>query len=449
MDVQVRDPHAQLKRRGFQVCALVIIGCVPIDWLQLGQFSWLTFGVRVLWAGLVAALAWHMPRGSSRFHAWAGSLAGVGSALALGLLALLTGGAESPIYHWLLAIPLAVVALLHVDVRAVLWVSLVCLAWTLGLSLQAQVAPAQLFEWCIMQLASGVIAVWSAITLRRLIRAREDEAQARTEALARLALSEQHRMQSEQLALVGRLAAGVAHEVNNPLAYVRTNLGCIEDAFASPDEFTDEELRELFAESREGLDRIRQIVTDLRTFSRTDPLVVTPSNLMTLVDESVRMAKVRLKHVAPVELEVDQGLPQVLVHERHFVQVLLNLLVNAADALEEAKTQGAQVWIRAKQREGTVEIVVEDNGPGIPEPALPRLFEPFFTTKPAGRGTGLGLPLSREYVEQLSGSLTVGERPGGGARFTLCLPAVGPESAEALSPLPLAKIALARVPTVA
>ncbi len=436
MEVQVRGPHAQLKRRGFQVCALVIIGCVPVDWLQLGQLSWLTFSVRLLWAGLIAVLAWHMPRGGGRFHAWAGSVAGVGSALALGFLALLTGGVESSIFHWLLAIPLAVVALLHVDVRAILWVSVVCLAWTLGLSVHARVEPAQTFEWCIMQLATGTIAVWSAMTIRRLINARDEEAQARVQALSQLALSEQHRMQSDQLATVGRLAAGVAHEVNNPLAYVRTNLGCLKDAFEKPGEFSPEEVQELFTDCREGLDRIRQIITDLRTFARTDPLTLAACDLRAAVDESVRMANVRLKNVARVEVALTGDVPPVIVHERHFVQVLLNLLVNAADALEEATTQNARVWVRARRRGEQVEILVEDNGPGIPSSALPRLFEPFFTTKPAARGTGLGLPLSREYMEQMNGTLTAEDRPGGGARFTLLLPAGLQDEDRAPTPAP-------------
>ncbi len=423
MDVQERDPQARGKRRGFMLAALVVIACIPVDWLQLGHFSWLTLSVRLLWAGLVAGFGWYMPMGGPRFHAWAGSAGAVASAVALGLLALLTGGVDSGVFHWMLAMPLAVVALIYVDVRAVVWVSVVCVAWTLGLSLQAGVGTARVIEWSLMQVATGTIAVWSATALRRLINERDEEARARTEALTRLALSEKQRVQSEQLAIVGRLAAGVAHEVNNPLAYVRANLGCLEESHRDADAFTEEEVRELFEESRDGLDRIRQIVSDLRTFSRTDPLTLVPFELPALVDEAVRMAKVRLKNVAQIQVHLHEGLPRVLVHERHFVQVVLNLLVNAADALEEAKMQGAQVWVHAQQRDDAVEISVEDNGPGLPESTLQRLFEPFFTTKAPGRGTGLGLPLSREYVAQMSGTLTVGARPGGGARFTITLPA--------------------------
>jgi len=114
-------------------------------------------------------------------------------------------------------------------------------------------------------------------------------------------------------------------------------------------------------------------------------------------------------------------LPEVLADRRRLVQVLLNLLVNAVEALEETGVERPAIWIYARPDNGGLVLAVEDNGPGFPPAVRARLFEPFFTTKPAGKGTGLGLSLSREYVESFGGRLRAENRPEGGARFSIAL----------------------------
>jgi C4-dicarboxylate-specific signal transduction histidine kinase len=135
----------------------------------------------------------------------------------------------------------------------------------------------------------------------------------------------------------------------------------------------------------------------------------------------MRLASVRLKRLA-VEVEVPPAVPLVRADARRLGQVLLNLLLNAADALEETGVAGPRVALRVQAHAERVHLVLEDNGPGFPPEHLSKLFTPFFTTKAQGKGTGLGLALSREYVEAFGGVLRAENRPEGGARFTVELP---------------------------
>jgi len=142
-----------------------------------------------------------------------------------------------------------------------------------------------------------------------------------------------------------------------------------------------------------------------------------------VVTDAARLAAVRLKNVARLKVEVPAELPEVFATRRRLAQVILNLLVNAGDALEEAKVQGGEVRVTGVAQEGRVTLLVEDNGPGFPPEVMPRLFESFFTTKGPDKGTGLGLALSRELVERFGGTLVAENRPEGGARLRMELPA--------------------------
>ncbi len=223
---------------------------------------------------------------------------------------------------------------------------------------------------------------------------------------------------------MGRLAASVIHEINNPLAFVRSNLDFLRTEVLEQDlpEGARTELTEVFEETRTGVERIRQIVSDLKGFSRMDVEEPSECMLADVVSDAARLAAVRLKHVARLEVEVPADLPEVFATRRRLAQVLLNLLVNAGDALEEARVQGGEVRVRGVAEEGRVVLLVEDNGPGFPPEALPRLFEAFFTTKAVDKGTGLGLSISRELVERFGGTLRAENRPEGGARLRLELP---------------------------
>ena len=147
-----------------------------------------------------------------------------------------------------------------------------------------------------------------------------------------------------------------------------------------------------------------------------------PGSPAVAIEEARRMASVRLRSLGEVVVDVTPGLPEVRLGQRYLVQVLVNLLLSAADAVEEAvPARRALIGVRARRVEGGVRLEVEDNGAGIAPEVLPRLFEPFFPTRPPGKGTGLGLALCHDYVARTGGTLTAENRPEGGARFVLTL----------------------------
>ncbi|NMO16008.1 two-component sensor histidine kinase [Pyxidicoccus fallax] len=373
---------------------------------------------------------------------WMRAYAASSFAAVLALVGLLvdirfSGGVHSPFFPGLYAVPL-IIAVFTPGLRLPTLVACVLTLLSVLLTCWWSGAPAQV---ALSQACSFAFVAWISVyggrTYRRLRDAEREADRERVEALQRLteserlrAQSERNRAEMERLAVVGKLAAGVAHEVNNPLAYVKSNLGFLQEELreAAPDV---EELRRVLDETQQGVLRIQQIVTDLRRFSRDTTVEAEEScTVEEAMGEAQRLASVRLRSLGEVVAEVAPALPRVRVSQRHLVQVLVNLLLNAADALETAAPQRpARIVLRARAMPEGVRLDVEDNGPGIPEAVLPRLFEPFFTTKPPGKGTGLGLALCREYLARAGGTLAAENVPEGGARFILRLPGLSARSA--------------------
>ncbi|ADO74385.1 sensor histidine kinase [Stigmatella aurantiaca] len=303
---------------------------------------------------------------------------------------------------------------------------LACLVGTVWLVQSSGVPFSQGIAWVALVVLSTFFGGYGSSHFRKGIEGRNEARveRARREAAEALARTVRHQAQSEKLATVGRLAANVMHEINNPLAFVRSNLHFLQKellALSLPSEVR-MEFEEVLSETRTGLDRTQQIAADLRGFSRMDMEEPRPCLLTDVVENAVRLAQVRLKHVAQVRVDVPGELPPVFATPRRLVQVLLNLLVNAGDAIEESGRERGDIIVRAERKGPRMVLVVEDNGPGFPPEVLPHLFESFFTTKGPERGTGLGLVISRELLGQFGATLSAENRAEGGARLRIEFP---------------------------
>jgi len=227
---------------------------------------------------------------------------------------------------------------------------------------------------------------------------------------------EQRLALADRMASVGQLASGVAHEINNPLAYVIANLGAAVEQ-APP------ELRAILDETREGAERIRKIVRDLKSFARPDEETLGPVELPRVLDLACNMAANEIRHRA--QLVKDYGdAPLALGNESRLGQVFVNLLVNAAHAIPEGHADQNEIRIVTDATaDGRVVIEVRDTGLGIPGDARPHIFEPFFTTKPVGVGTGLGLAICHGIVTSLGGEIELEDQRPRGTIVRVILPA--------------------------
>jgi len=250
-------------------------------------------------------------------------------------------------------------------------------------------------------------------------------------------------IQSEKMASLGRLVAGVAHELNNPISFVYGNVHTLkrygerlkrylQSIHKDSDKMTRENLRQelridhilddlesLIAGTLEGAERTRDIVEDLRRFSTSNRDKNQLFDLARVIDTAVHWAKKGSKQALTVNISVHAGL-SIRGNAGQIHQVILNLVQNALDATAGQNTPVLEIAATATAK--TVKIIFHDNGPGVSPDDLVKVFDPFFTTKPVGQGTGLGLSISYGIVEDHGGSLIVANHPTGGACFELQLP---------------------------
>ncbi|MFM8800621.1 MAG: ATP-binding protein [Tagaea sp.] len=271
----------------------------------------------------------------------------------------------------------------------------------------------------------GIVAIWVDTSAQRAA----ERARATLEAELR---------QSQKLDSLGTLAGGIAHEINTPTQYVGDNVRFLKSAFADmaaavealrrgetpPDlEFLLSEAPVAIEQSLDGVERIRQIVMAVKEFSYPDAKEKTPADLHAAINTTLTVTRNQWKYVADVETRFAPEMPPVPCHIGEINQVVLNLVVNAAHAIE-AKGGGRGLITIATRRDGDfAEIVFSDTGTGVPREIADRIFDPFFTTKPPGKGTGQGLSISRTIViKKHGGTMTLRSEPGAGAEFTIRLP---------------------------
>ncbi len=245
--------------------------------------------------------------------------------------------------------------------------------------------------------------------------------------------AERRRMQeqlllSDRLASLGLLAASVAHEINNPLSSLMANLD-----FAlhpvEPGTSLHPEQEQALRDGMQCAERIREIIRDIKVFSRPDDKQLGALDVHRVLDSSLRMAWNHIFHRARIVKDYTAR-SQVLGREAPLGQIFLNLLVNAAQAIPEGQSDTQEIRVVTRQEEpGHVRVEIHDTGQGIPPELRERIFEPFFTTKPVGVGTGLGLAICRRLITEMNGELGVDSEPGRGTVFHLRLPVASEENA--------------------
>jgi PAS domain S-box-containing protein len=242
---------------------------------------------------------------------------------------------------------------------------------------------------------------------------------------------EQRLMLADRMVSVGTLAAGIAHEINNPLAYVIANLSFIqeevEELGPSLSAARAKSLRELIAQAEDGSERVRVIIRDLKSFSRADSADDGPVEIQRVLDSAVNMAWNEIRHRAQLQKRC-ADVPAVRGNEARLGQVFLNLLVNAAQSIPVGHASDNQITLTVQQRGEQVIVEIADTGAGISSDVLPRIFDPFFTTKPVGVGTGLGLSICHNIIAACGGEISVESAQGRGTTFRVALPVADSKS---------------------
>ncbi len=279
---------------------------------------------------------------------------------------------------------------------------------------------------------------------RDLLKANEDLESAQTQLL-----------QSEKMASIGQLAAGVAHEINNPVGYVASNLSSltnyIKDIFdliqayegvetelsensrrdiqkVKEDvdlEYLKDDITELLSETADGVSRVREIVLSLKEFSHVGENKWELANLHDGIDSTLNIVHNEIKYKATVSRDYGD-ISEIQCIPSQLNQVFMNMLVNAAHAIEER----GEISIKTQQQGDNVIVSISDNGSGIPKEKQAKIFDPFFTTKPVGKGTGLGLSLSYQIVEKHHGHIELISEEGVGTTFNITLPVSQPEEVD-------------------
>jgi PAS domain S-box-containing protein len=248
---------------------------------------------------------------------------------------------------------------------------------------------------------------------------------------------------SDRLASVGTLAAGVAHELNNPLAYIVNNLAHtrreldrLQSAFAAVDEAgTLDDVRSAICEAELGAGRMQEIIRGLKTFARVDHGQREQCDVEESMESAIRLSWNEIRHKAKL-VRSFLPVPRVMGTGVKLEQVFINLLINAAQAIPEGKGDDSRIRVATRKEGDRVVIEISDTGCGIPEDELPCIFDPFFSTKPIGVGTGLGLSVCHGIITNLGGEISVNSTPGQGTTFRVSLPAVGEGERTATSPPP-------------
>ncbi|MGH1485071.1 MAG: ATP-binding protein [Cellvibrionaceae bacterium] len=287
--------------------------------------------------------------------------------------------------------------------------------------------------------------------LKKTSKRLSQEKEAQQALIAKLEETKNQLLQSEKMASIGQLSAGVAHEINNPVGFIKSNFNSLKhyakelntvinlyqeklDSIGNDTtkeftqklnddydiEFITEDIENLLTESFDGINRIEEIVKSLKHFSRADTNEWEKANINLGIESTLKVVAHELKYIAEIEKDFNE-LPEIECLPMQINQVLMNLLVNAGQAIEKDSKNG-KISIATNKKDDKVHITIKDNGKGIKQENLTKIFDPFFTTKPVGEGTGLGLSLSYSIIQKHSGDISAHSELGKGTCFQIALP---------------------------
>lgn len=380
-----------------------------------------------------------------------GNASGGGLLLTLGLLALLiysncfSGGISNPHFGWFYVIPMLGALLMSARVGWLFTAAVFLLTivfWMVpqyGLEISNSI-PAELREEENLAIRlSAVVAIgvilgalsaqqnFARNTLERVNNELTYEMNQRSEMQARV-------VRSERAASMGSLAAGMAHEINNPLTYVIGNLELLKtylpQGMESDSEETRLEAEAMLSEAVEGAYRVASLVRDLKTFSHTSEEEMASIDLGETIDRATKMVGNEIRHRARLEIECPAGV-NVLGNQGRILQVVINLLTNAAHAIEPGSVESNTIRLSVSSREGRVLLKVMDSGSGIDPDLSERIFEPFFTTKAVGFGMGMGLSITRNILHSMGGTIDLEYSSSEGTAFVVAFPPFSEGAAEA------------------
>jgi two-component system sensor histidine kinase PhcS len=435
---EIQELNLRNARLGAWFVMILVPFCSVLDWLAYPALFWDFLILRLVCSMLCVPLLLALDRPwAAKYHRVYPVILPLLPAVAICVMLYLTGDASSGYYVGLLLCLVGTSFVFHWTFKEIgLTVGLVLACYfaatipNLNFSGGLRANGLFLNNTLFLLLTCAVLYFGSrqhhGIRLREFINrckveAQREELSSRNEELTttlqRLRETEAQLTQSEKLASIGRLSAGIVHEINNPLNFVKSALYVLNKKSKTMPPDMAEQVGQILTDIGEGVDRVSSIVSDLRTFAHPESRGREPVNLSQAVAKAARMMS---KQVADSKADLQLEVPAdayVLGDTNHIVQILINLLQNSVDALEDRPAPEVSVLVSANDEH--TELRIRDNGTGIPADVLHRIFDPFFTTKDVGKGMGLGLSLCYRMMHGMGGSIAAASQPGEFTEFTL------------------------------